>query len=171
MHSAKLAFSRCLEANSEEDGCYEGMAQVLFEEGRFDQAFANYFLCLSYAPANGACREGIVLAYEKSAQAEGGYKKFADLIKEDNKNPLAHEAFCAALFDRGLDKDAVRECEFALRLKPSLCSTHFRLAEYFASVLDGTKAAKHCKSFLSCNNKDGGREIKKCQEVLATARR
>jgi len=171
INSAKQAFSRCLEVNGEEDGCYEGLAQAFFEEGRYDQSFANYFLCLGFAPNNGACREGIVMAYEKSAQAEGGYKKFADLVAHDKGNPLAHEAFCAALFDRGLDQEAVRECELALRLKPNLCTTHFRLAEYYAGVLDADKAVSHCQSFLTCNNKEKGREIKKCQEVLASARR
>lgn len=168
---AKQSFARCKEVDAEEDGCYEGLAQVNFQEGRFDQSFTNYFLCLTYSPTNSACREGIVTAYEKSAQADGGYQKYARSIGQQPDNALAHEAFCNALFERGLDKEAVKECEVALRLKPDLCNAQYRLAEYFASVLDAGRATKYCQAYLACGNKVASPKIGKCQEILATVRR
>jgi tetratricopeptide (TPR) repeat protein len=169
--AAKHAFSQCIETTREEDGCYEGLAQVNFEEGRFDQSFANYFLCLTYASNNSACRNGIVIAYEKSAHAENGYKKFIEHIAQDPRNAYAHEAFCAALFERGLDREALKECEIAVRIKPDLCSVQFRLAEYFVSIFNTERAITHCQSFLLCARNGTNRETKKCQEILITTRR
>lgn len=169
--TAKKSFNHCLEAHREEDGCYEGLGQVFFEEGRFDQSFANYFLCLTFAPNNAACRNGIVLAYEKNAHAEGAYKQFKTYVKEDQKNAFAHEAFCGALFERGFSEEGVKECEVALRLKPDLCSAQFRLGNHFAAVLNAERATKHCQAFLACGNKSKPQEIKRCQELLATLQR
>lgn len=169
--SAKSAFLKCTEAEREEDGCYEGLGQVYFEEGLFDQSFANYFLCLNFAPNNSACRANIVVSYEKSAHAEGGYKNFKKTVGEQPGNALAHEAFCGALFERGLDEEAVRECQVALRLQPDLCSAQFRLAEYFSQVLNVEQAVQHCQTFLMCGAKGFTKEAKKCQEILATVRR
>ena len=76
--SAKEAFLSCTSLNKENDICYEGLGQTYAEEARFDQAFANYFLCLTYNAKNGSCKNGIALAFEKSAQAEGGYKQFCE---------------------------------------------------------------------------------------------
>lgn len=170
LQSAKASFLHCIEADNNEDGCFEGLAQVYFEEGKWDQSTANYFICLAHAPNNSACRRGIVAAYEKSAQAENGYKQFLVNVKEDQQNAHAHEAFCAALFERGLDQEGKKECELALRIKPDLCSAHFRLGEYFASVLNPDQASNHCLAYLSCNGK-AGHEIKKCQDILANLRR
>lgn len=171
LSSAKTSFLRCLEADRNEDGCYEGLGQTYFEEGYYDQAFANYFLCLNFAPNNSACRANIVMAYEKSAQAEGGYKNFSKLVKEEPANAQGHEAFCQALFDKGLDEEAVKECQIALRLKPDLCTPHFRLANYFTQVRHGDSAVKHCQSFLVCSKKVSSTEIKRCQEILTAERR
>ncbi len=169
--SAKASFQRCLEANREEDGCYEGLGQVFFEEGHFDQSFANYFLCLTYSPNNSACRANIVVSYEKSAHTDGGYKNFKQALVEDASNALAHEAFCTALFERGLDAEAVKECHIALRLKPDLCSAQFRLAEYYAQVLNVEGAVQQCQAFLLCGANGFTKETKKCQEILTTVRR
>jgi tetratricopeptide (TPR) repeat protein len=169
--SAQNAFLKCLEIASDDDGCYEGLAQVYLEQGRFDKSFANYFLCLTYAPENSACRNGIVVAYEKSAHTDGGYQTLSKNMQHDAGNALAHEAFCGALFERGLDKEAVKECELALRLKPDLCSVQFKLADYFTGVINAERAVMHCQAFLSCGSKVSSREIKRCQEILATVRR
>lgn len=170
LSEAKSAFLQCKEANPNEDGCFEGLAQVYFEEGNFDQATANHFLCLTHAPNNSACRNGIVRAYEKTAQAAGGYRRFMELVKGEPSNAFAHEAFCAALFERNLNDEAIRECEQALRMKPDLCSAQFRLGEYFASVLHGERATRHCQAYVSCT-KTEEHEIKICQDILATVRR
>lgn len=171
LDSAKTAFQKCVEADAEEDGCYEGLGQVFFEEGRFDQSFANYFLCLTHAPNNSACRANIVVSYEKSAQAEGGFKNFKNTVGTQPSNAAAHEAFCAALFERGLDEEAVKECQIAVRIKPDLCSAQFRLAEHFSRVLNVGLAVQHCQTFLICGAKAFTKEAKLCQEILATVRR
>lgn len=167
--SAKLAFSHCAEASREDDSCYEGLGQVSYEEGKYDQAFANYFLCLAYAPHNSACRANIVVVYEKSAQADLGFNNFKASLKENPHHALAHDALCAALFDRGLDEEGRKACEKAISLKPDLCSAHFRLAEYFGAIVNAEKAAGHCRSFLACGHANKSNEIAKCQEILATA--
>lgn len=169
--SAKASFQLCLEGDVEEDGCYEGLAQIYFEEGHYDQSFANYFLCLSFAPNNAACRSAIVVSYEKAAHTEEGYRHFKKAVSNAPANALAHEAFCASLFERGLDEQAVKECQVAVRLKPDLCSAHFRLAEYYAQVLNVDGAVKHCKTFLTCGTNGGSRETKKCTDILITVQR
>jgi tetratricopeptide (TPR) repeat protein len=165
--SAKEYFLQCLSIANDDDGCHEGLGQVYLLESKFEQAFAEYFLCLTYAPNNSVCRYGIVSAYEKSAQTDGGFRALSNYAHTNYDNAEAHEAFCAALFEKGLVKQAVNECEIALRLKPNLCSALFRLAEYNAQVLDIEKAKKHCQAFLVCSNKIGSKEIKHCQEILA----
>lgn len=169
LSASRKAFELCLSIDVDNDACFEGLAQVSFEQGRFDNSFANYFLCLAHAPNNSSCRTGIVQSFEKSAQAEGGYKQFREKIKLEPKNALAHEAFCAALFERGLDSEARQECETALRLDPSLCSAHYRLADHHAALLDAKKAIHHCRTFLIC---DGSKETiaqqSKCREILVS---
>jgi tetratricopeptide (TPR) repeat protein len=171
LSSAKAQFQRCLEANKEEDGCYEGLGQCFMEEGHFDQAFANYFLCLNFAPDNSACRANIVVAYEKSAQADGGFNGFMKTVAAQKDNALAHEAFCGALFEKGLDEQAVKECQIALRIKPDLCSAHYHLANYYAQVLHAESAVQHCQSFLLCERKTATTKTARCQEILTTVRR
>lgn len=168
--NAKAAFTSCVEADKENDGCYEGLARVNFEEGAFDQSFTNYFACLNYSPNNSACRKGIVVAYEKSTKTSGTYQRFAKNTRANPDNGLAHEAFCTALFERGLDEEAVKECEVALRIKPDLCSVQFRLAEYFAKVLNPERAVSHCQAFFSCGSKGITTQVKKCQEIVATVK-
>lgn len=170
LDEAKRAFMQCIESKTDQDGCYEGLGQVFYEEGRYDQSFANYFLCLSFASNNAACREGIVMAYEKSAQTHGGYQNFKQAVGQDLANAYAHEAFCAALFERGLDGEAVKECEIAVRLKPGLCGAQFRLAEYYTATLHGERAVSHCQAFLRCDQTNP-QHVAKCQEVLATMKR
>lgn len=169
--AAQQAFLQCLSLSTEDDGCYEGLAQVFLEQGRFDQSFANYFLCLTYAPENSACRAGIVAAYEKSALTDGGYQQLSRAVKNDTNNAMAHEAFCSALFERGLDEQALKECELAARLKPDLCSVQFRLAEYFTGVLNTERAVRHCQAFLSCSSRVSSKETTRCQEILAVVKR
>jgi tetratricopeptide (TPR) repeat protein len=169
--SAMEAFLLCKEANLEDDGCYEGLGQVFFEEGKFDKSLANYFLCLTYAPTNSACRNGIVMAYEKSAHTEGGYQSYVKMVDSAPADAIAHEAFCAALFERGLDEEGARECEIALRLKPDLCTAHFRLASYFSSIFNAERASKYCQAFLACGAQSHHLEVERCQEILATLRR
>jgi tetratricopeptide (TPR) repeat protein len=171
LDSAKQAFSQCSLIDQENSGCYEGLAQVFFLEGRFDNSFANYFLCLSYEPNNSACRSNIALVYEKSAHLEGGYKSFMKLVTAQSSNALAHEAFCSALFERGLDQEAVEECEIALKTNPHLCHAQFLLASHFLSVLNQAQATKYCRDFLACKNTTSSNDVKKCQEILATMRR
>lgn len=166
--SAHEAFSQCLAIAHEDDGCHEGLAQVYLEQGLFDQSFAHFFLCLNYAPKNSACRNGIVAAYEKSAHNDAGYKALQQKAKTESHNALAHEAFCAALFERGLDKEGLRECELAARLKPDLCSVQFRLAEYYTANLNVEKSIRHCQAFLSCGSSVSSKETKRCQEILTT---
>lgn len=166
---SKKSFERCLSVDIDNDGCYEGLAQVYYEQGRFDNSFANYFLCLAHAPNNTNCRSGIVKSFEKSTQAEGGYKEFRKNINLEPKNALAHEAFCAALFERGLDSEAQKECELALKLNPSLCSAHYRLADYSAALLDAKKAIHHCRAFLICSNsQETFSQQEKCREILVS---
>lgn len=168
---AKAAFTQCIDVEKEEDGCYEGLAQTLLEEGEFSSAFSNYFICLNYAPENYACRHGIVAAYEKSLHTESGYREFKRSIENSPDQPYAHEAFCAALFDRGFHDEAVKECEIALRLKPDLCSAQFRLADYFATTLNVPRAVSYCQSFLICSAKLSNEQTQKCQDILVTLRR
>jgi tetratricopeptide (TPR) repeat protein len=172
LKAADLAFSQCLQVNAENDGCYEGLGQVKTEQAKFDQAFAHYFLCLTHAPDNAACRKGIVFAYEKSAIAENSYKKFRETIAGHNSNAEAHEAFCAALFERGLKSEAQAECEMALKIKPKLCSAHFRLGTYFASVLNARRAVSHCQEYLWCEKTPLSMENQKtCQEIITQVQR
>lgn len=169
---ADKAFSQCIAINKENDGCYEGMGQVKVEQGQFDQAFAHYFLCLSYSSNNSACRNGIAMAFEKSAHAERGYKKFRESIKDNPAHAEAHEAFCAALFERGLKSEAQAECELALKIKPQLCRAHFRLGDYFASILNAERAVKHCQEYLWCEKTPMNVEQQKvCQEIVTRVKR
>lgn len=168
--NAKEAFSLCLKNNNQEDGCYEGLAEVNIHEGDFSQAFANYFSCLAYAPANSACKSGIILTYEKSVQAENGFKEMSHIVKNDQQNASAHMAFGFALFEKGLDQEALKQCEHALRIKPDLCPVQFRLAEYYTSIAS-PKAVKYCQSFLVCGQNQSIKEINKCQEILARLKR
>lgn len=166
---AKEAFSYCLEGDREDDGCYQGLAQVFLEMGLYEKSFANFFLCLAQAPNNSDCRSGIAYAYEKSTKSGAGYQRFRDIIQDDPNNALAHEAFCYALFEKGLNHDAVRECEIAIRQKPDLCSAHFRLAEYFFSMLNRERSSRHCQAFITCSNGAFHNKIKKCHEILVAA--
>lgn len=172
LSSAEKALMQCLSLNKENDGCYDGLAQVKAEEGKYAESFANYFLCLNFSPSNASCRKGIIFAYEKSAQAQEGYKLFSQTVKENAQNALAHEAFCSALFERGFDGEAVKECQIALALKPKLCSASFRLGEYFASVLDAPNALKHCQEYLTCENGSKNADNQnKCQEIILSMKR
>ncbi len=172
LRAADEAFSQCIQVNKENNGCYEGLGQVKTEQARYDQAFAHYFLCLSYAPDNAACRNGIVFAYEKSAHSESAYKKFRETVAGYNSNAEAHEAFCAALFERGLNNEAQAECEMAVKIKPKLCSAHFRLGEYFASVLNARRAVSHCQEYLWCEKTPLNMQNQKtCQEIITEVRR
>jgi len=168
---AQAAFEKCLSIDSDNDGCYEGLGQVFVESGFFDKAFAHYFLCLSHDAHNSACRKGIVVAFEKSAQAEKGYESFRKALSKEPKNAFAHEAFCAALFERGLDTQARDQCHAALELKPDLCSAHFRLADHYAAAYNANLAHKHCRQFLIC---DGKKETlsaqNRCREILVAVK-
>lgn len=165
--NAKEAFIKCININNNDDICYDGLGQVYLLESKFEQSFAQYFLCLVHNPNNSSCRHGIVNAYEKSAQADGGFKALSQYAEKNYDNAEAHEAFCHALFSKGLDQQAVRECELALRLKPSLCNVHFRLAEYNTEVVNLKKAKNHCQVFLRCSSKTRSKETSRCQEILA----
>ena len=167
LNNAQLAFEKCLAIESDNDGCYEGLGQVFVENGYFDKAFANYFLCLSHDAHNSACRKGITLAFEKSSQAEKGYESFKKALSREPKNALAHEAFCAALFERGLDSQAREQCHAALELKQDLCSAHFRLADHYAAVFNAELASKHCRQFLICDGKKETLSAQhRCREIL-----
>lgn len=172
LKNAQAAFERCLVIENDNDGCYEGLGQVFVESGHFDKAFAHYFLCLSHDSQNSACRKGIVLAFEKSSHAEKGYENFRRALSLQPKNAFAHEAFCAALFERGLDTQAREQCHAALELKQDLCSAHFRLADHYATVLNAELASKHCRQFLIC---DGKKETlaaqHRCREILVSVKR
>ncbi len=170
--SAEKAFNQCIAINPENDGCHEGMGQVKIEQANFDQAFAHYFMCLSFDSSNAACRKGIVFAYEKSARLEGGYKHFSQNIAKNPQNAEAHEAFCTALFERGFNNEARQECEVALKLKPSLCSAHFRLAKHFASILDPVGSVHHCQEYLKCEtNASNNDQFKLCQDIIVQVKR
>jgi len=168
---AEKAFANCLAVDRSNDGCYEGMGQVKTEQAKFSEAFAQYFLCLTFDPDNTLCRKGIVFAFEKSAQAEGGYEGFKDQLHKNPGNALAHEAFCSALFERGLDSEAVRQCELAISLKPQLCWAHYRLADYFASVFNAKRAREHCQEYLICDRDNKLDKQRKCQEIISLVKR
>lgn len=167
LSAAEKAFNQCITINPENDGCHEGMAQVRVEQGRYDDAFAHYFACLSFDAQNTSCRKGIVFAYEKSSRLEEGYKYFSAQTIKNQNNAEAHEAFCAALFERGFNENARKECEKALSLKPALCSAHYRLGKHFASVLDPTLSLMHCQEYLQCETNPRNREqFKLCQDII-----
>lgn len=168
--AAKAAFTTCIDSNNADNGCYEGLGRVYYEEGRFEQSFANFFTCLNYEPNNSACRRGIVSAYEKNVKSLGGYQQLAKNTHADNKNAHAHEAFCHELFERGFYDEAVRECEVALRIDPSLCTVQFRLADHFATILNPERAVHHCQAFFTCNTQGISPEMKKCQEIVAAVK-
>lgn len=169
--ASKKSFERCLSIDQTEDGCFEGLGQVFHEEGHYDKAFANYFLCLSYAPDNSNCRAHIVTSFEKSAQAEGGYKAFRNKIGQQPENARAHEAFCIALFERGLDAEARLECERAIKLDNKLCNAHYHLADHFAATLDAEKASHYCRSYLLCDSQDKNKiKQEKCREIIISLR-
>lgn len=172
LNKAQKAFAECLVLNQENDGCHEGMAQVKTEQGYFDQAFSHYFLCLSHAPNNSACRHGIAAAFEKNALAERGYQKFRENLKDEQGSADAHEAFCAALFERGLKSEAKAECERALAKNPKLCGAHFRLGNYYAALLDADKALQHCQEYLLCEKTPiNVKQQRVCQEIVTLTRR
>jgi hypothetical protein len=76
------------------------------------------------------------------------------------------------LFNKGLIKDAVEQCETAISINPNLCISHFRLADHFAFILDSSKAVKYCQSFLVCSlNDQNQKEQTKCQEILTAIKR
>lgn len=169
LSSSKRAFERCLSIDIDNDSCFEGLGQVYFEQGLYDQSFANYFSCLAHAPKNSSCRTGIVHSFEKSAQAEGGYQQFRKKVLLEPKNAPAHDAFCAALFERGLDSEAREQCEIALKLDPALCNAHYRLADHHAALLDAPKASHHCRAFLMCDgSSETATQQKKCREILVS---
>lgn len=172
LKKAKQNFEICLKVDESLDGCHEGLGLIYLKRGQYKEAFASYFQCIAYSQKNIACKKAIVDAYEKSIMSEEGFMSFENSIVDKPNNYLAHEAFCALLFERGLNNDAQRECEIALRLKPDLCMAHFRLADHFAAILDADLAIKHCHAFLLCDKKMAFlSEQKKCEEILVAAKR
>ena len=171
LKASQSAFEKCLLLDPDNDSCYEGLAQVFVENGYFDKAFAHYFLCLAHNAQNSVCRRGVALAFEKSAHASSGYQNFRKKVTLEPKNAFAHEAFCAALFERELNKEALEECHTAIALKPDLCSAHFRLADYYSTVFNAELAGKHCRQFLICDgSKEGFIAQKKCREILVAVK-
>jgi tetratricopeptide (TPR) repeat protein len=172
LSDAQKAFEQCVALDPDNDGCYEGLGHVFVEKAHYDKAFVNYFLCLSHEPTNSACRKHIALAYEKSAHAENSYEFFSQTLKADSKNAFAHEAFCAALFERGLDTKAREQCHKALALKSNLCSAHYRLADHYNAVLDSSRAQHHCREYLLC---DSSKEMlihqNRCREIIISVKR
>jgi tetratricopeptide (TPR) repeat protein len=165
-------YGNCLEIAADEASCYEGLGRVYAEEGHFDQAFSNYFICLSHMPENTACRQGIVFAYEKSVQFSKSYETFSKLLKEDSRSSQAHDALCGLLMEKGLHQEAERSCKRALELNPQLCSAHFRLAEHFATQLNSLKAKESCQSYLMCERSPRNNEKeKRCQEIITLLQR
>lgn len=169
LQAAQKSFEKCLSLDNNNNGCYEGMGQVLAEQGHFDKAFAHYFLCLAHAPHNSSCRNGIVLAYEKSAHAQKSYEHFRKDIGTNPHNAFAHEAFCAVLFERGLDKEAREQCDQAIALNNNLCSAHYRLADHYAALFNSELAHKYCRQFLLCDSsKHNLSQQNRCREILVS---
>lgn len=168
LQSAQKSFEYCLEANSENAGCYEGLGQVFGEKGEFNKAFINYFTCLSYEPNNSVCRKNIVSTYEKDTKFSLTYNKLSKSIIDEPNNGLAHQAFCSVLFANGMNTQAIKECGLALSNNPNLCQANFLLADHYAKIFDVLGAVKYCHDFLNCTAKQSGEEVLRCKEILVS---
>jgi Tfp pilus assembly protein PilF len=112
------------------------------------------------------------MAYEKSAHAENSYQNFKNAIMHQPQNAFAYEAFCASLFERGLDREARVQCQKALSLNPDLCSAHYRLADHYVALFNADLAHDHCRRYLLCDDKSAETKLtqNRCRDILATVK-
>ena len=95
--------------------------------------------------------------------------KFMTQLAENPGYAPGHYGFCIALFDKGLVKMAVTECETALKLDDSLCLAHYQLGMHYQRVLDRDQALENCRGLLSCAGDERyPNEVAECKELVQT---
>ena len=164
LKSSKIAFESCLTYNNT-DVCHEGLGQVHKELKNFFLSWQHFFLCLGNNNENAVCKKEIIDSYEKFIKTNKTHQQFSLLIKDINATPMAHEAFCYALFEKGFNQEALTQCQMALRLKPDLCEVKYKLATYFYDQKNITEASNYCKSFLLCENQNNNKSHT-CRDII-----
>lgn len=164
LNLSKSAFEECLQYQNNADVCYEGLGQVHMHLGNFFLAWENFFLCLGHNNQNSVCKYQIIDTYENFVKSSNIYKEFSNKIKNNQEYALAHEAFCYLLFEKGLNQEAYKHCEIALRINPDLCNIKYKIATYWSEQKNIVNSQKYCKSFLLCAQDNLQKE--KCHEII-----
>lgn len=164
--NSKNAFEQCLLYQQNADVCQEGLGQVHMQLGNFFLAWQNFFLCLGNNNQNSVCKYQIIDTYENFVKSNSIYKEFSEQVQKNKEYALAHEAFCYLLFDKGLNEEADKHCQIALRINPNLCNIKYRLAIYWDEQKNISNSQKYCKSFLLCTENNLQKE--KCYEIITT---
>lgn len=167
LKSALKAFDSCVQQNALLDLCHEGLGEVQMRLGNFFDSWKSFFVCLSSNSSNIACKEGIVLAYEKSVQEKNAQQSFENILKTVPKNADTFEAYCHILFEKGFLAEGATQCKNALKLEPKKCPLNYKLANYYSKIAHMSDSKSYCKQYLLCTNQAQTKEIKFCEDIIA----
>lgn len=169
LQDAEQYLVRCLDLNSDSEPCHESIAHLFLVLGRYDEALFHDVQCLGINKNNPTCATELTLAYSGSQMQSEALMKFMTQLAENPGYAPGHYGFCIALFDKGLVKMAVTECETALKLDDSLCLAHYQLGMHYQRVLDRDRALENCRGLLSCAGDERyPNEVAECKELVQT---
>lgn len=167
LQQAKKYFEQCLSIDDQNELCLESYAHTLFSLGQYNLAVQNFMKCLSVNKNNLNCINGV-----KPAQSENNLQKstLVDLQNAVNKNTgnaAARYAYCKSLFEHGMVKEAVAQCELAVSINSKFCAAQYTLAMHYKNLFVASKASLHCRAFLACDEGRKEQEQREnCTEVL-----
>jgi Flp pilus assembly protein TadD len=104
------------------------LAAALDEEGRGNEAIAEYEAVLALEPNNTFSHLNLGADLAKSGDADGAMEQYQEVIRLDPNNAKAHNNLGIALFKQGKNDEAIKEFQEALRLAPDSAHAHNSLA-------------------------------------------
>ncbi|MFQ5961077.1 MAG: tetratricopeptide repeat protein [Candidatus Methylomirabilales bacterium] len=91
----------------------------LLEQGKVDEAVAEFQKAVELEPANTVAHLNLAYAYDRQGRIEEAVSQYQKVIDLEPGNFFAHNNLGALYDKQGLYEDAIREFEWALEIDPS----------------------------------------------------
>ena len=97
---------------------YRSLGLALIDEGRIDEAIANFQIALSKSPYYVKAHSGLGLAYEKAGRLEEAIEQYQIAVNLAPDDAKAHYTLGLALFHKGSMQKAIDQLDASLKLNP-----------------------------------------------------
>ena len=141
-------FQRALEVTRNNYVAYYCLGAHISDEGRSDEAIADYRLALQINPTYGEAHNNLGVELASRGEIDEAMKCFRDAMRVSPRLASAYSNLGMALVRQGKEREALQQYQESLRLNPDDARVHNNLANLLAGQGRAEEAIEHHREAL-----------------------